>query len=127
MIRKPNSLSKVSELDIDLLIIEQNSLDFKSKQYRWLINRIGASKGYVDDDDDDNATWEPENITWEPAQGAKGPYERSDDVDSRDFCALARELKRFQGKLTRDGFFYWTFKNGTTIGRKQRKVQGAQP
>ncbi len=106
--------------------MEQNKLDFDRKQVTWLINRIGAYKGYVDDDDDDdddNSTWNPENITWEPAQGAKGPYERSDDVDNRNFRALVRELERFQGKLTRDGFFYWTFKNGTTIGRKQRKTQ----
>ncbi len=118
----------VSELELDKLIMEQNKLDFDRKQVTWLINRIGAYKGYVDDDDeDDDPTWEPENITWEPAQGAKGPYERSVDVDSRDFRALLRELEHFQGKLARDGFFYWTFKNGTTVGRKQRKTQETQP
>ncbi len=119
----------MSELELEKMIIERNACDFKSKHYTCLIDRIGASKGYVDDDDDDddNSSWNPENITWEPAQGAKGPYERSDDVDNRNFRALMSEIERFQGKLTRDGFFYWTFKNGTTIGRKQRKSPGAQP
>jgi len=61
------------------------------------------------------------NIKWQPAEGPSGPYERSEDVDNLDFKALHKDLVKHGGKLTRNGWFIWLFKNGTTIGRKKRK------
>jgi hypothetical protein len=69
--------------------------------------------------------WEPDKIKWEPAQGASGPYERSDDVNSLDFKTLLKDLASHQGKLTRESYFYWTFQNGATIGRKKQQKQQA--
>ena len=65
-------------------------------------------------------SWNPEKIKWEQAQGSKGPFERSEDVNSADFKALLTDLVAHQGSLTRDGWFYWVFKNGATVGRKKR-------
>ncbi len=72
-------------------------------------------------------TWTPENIKWVQADGAAGTYERSDDVNSLDFKAMLKDLATHNGKLTRDGTFYWTFKNGITVGRKNRKLQEPKP
>jgi hypothetical protein len=65
-------------------------------------------------------TYDANKIKWEQAEGASGPYERSEEVNSLDFKALLQDLAAHQGKLTRDGYFYWTFKNGSTIGRKKK-------
>lgn len=65
--------------------------------------------------------WDPSKIKWQSAEGNKGPYERSEDVNSADFKALLKTLQEHKGKMTKDGYFMWVFANGTTIGRKKRK------
>jgi len=65
-------------------------------------------------------SWNPEKIKWEPAKGQSGPYERSDDINNPEFKAMLKDLAAHHGRLTRNGYFYWTFKNGSTVGRKRR-------
>jgi hypothetical protein len=60
-------------------------------------------------------------IKWEKAQGAKGEFERSEDVNSQDFKALLKDVQSHGGKMTVGNYFVWAFKNGATLGRKQRK------
>lgn len=64
-------------------------------------------------------TWNPEKIIWEQTEGERGPYERSEDLDSLDFKELLKDLAKQDGKLTQDGKFYWVFNNGLTVGRKK--------
>ncbi|MCS7115414.1 MAG: hypothetical protein RMJ15_07875 [Nitrososphaerota archaeon] len=64
--------------------------------------------------------WNPDKIKWEKVEGRSGPYERSEDVDNPEFKGMMKDLARHKGKLTREGYFYWTFKNGSTVGRKKR-------
>jgi hypothetical protein len=58
--------------------------------------------------------------TWDQADGKNGPYERSEDVNNSEFKTMLKDLTRHGGKLTRNGWFYWTFKNGLAVGRKKR-------
>lgn len=67
--------------------------------------------------------WNPNAIKWEASDGSKGPYERSEDVNNLQFKAMLKEIAAHDGKLTRDGLFYWTFQNGHTVGRKKAKFQ----
>lgn len=64
--------------------------------------------------------WDPTKVKWETTQGSKGTYERSEDINNPDFKALLKDLAAHQGRLFRNGYFYWTFKNGATIGRKNK-------
>ena len=82
---------------------------------RHLIKEVKVGK-------DPEQSWNPAAIKWEQAQGTSGPYERSEDVNSLDFKALLKDLAAHQGKLTRDSYFYWTFQNGATVGRKKQKT-----
>jgi len=68
-------------------------------------------------------SWNPDTIKWEARDGSKGPYERSEDVNNLQFKAMLKDLAAHDGKLTRDGLFYWTFQNGHTVGRKKAKYQ----
>ena len=70
---------------------------------------------------DKAASWNPDKIKWTEAQGSSGTYERSEDVSSLDFKEMLKDLAAHDGKLNRDGSFYWTFQNGATVGRKKRK------
>jgi hypothetical protein len=69
-----------------------------------------------------SAAYDVSKIKWEGAQGAKGAYEKSDDVNNPHHKALLQDLASHKGKMSAHGFFLWTFENGTTIGRK--KVTG---
>jgi len=65
--------------------------------------------------------WNPDNIKWTEATGSSGPYERSQDKENADFKKMVEDLKAHNGKLSRDGYFYWLFTNGDCVGRKKRK------
>ena len=69
-------------------------------------------------------SWDPSKIKWEKAEGQKGEFERSEDFNNPEFKELLKDLARHAGKLSRDGWFYWTYRNGSTVGRKKR---GAKP
>jgi len=64
--------------------------------------------------------WNPDKIKWEKAQGARGEFEKSEDFNNPEFKAMLKDLAKHDGKLTREGWFYWTYKNGSTVGRKRR-------
>jgi hypothetical protein len=64
--------------------------------------------------------WNPDAIKWEKAEGSKGTYERGEDVNNPEFKVMLKDLASHGNRLTRNGYFYWIFKNGTTVGRKRR-------
>lgn len=90
----------------------------------WLSTNSKPSTKATTQDADKTQTetlsWDTSKIKWEQVEGAKGPYEKSEDVNSLDFKAMLQDLQNHNGKLTRDGYFIWVFKNGTTVGRKKR-------
>ena len=70
--------------------------------------------------------WNPDRIKWVQAEGRQGTYERYPDANEKaefttDYSNMLADLKRHNGKLTRDGYFYWLFTDSDTIGRKRRK------
>lgn len=67
----------------------------------------------------DGLQWDPDKIKWEKAQGKKGEFERSQDVNNPEFKAMLKDLAQHGGKLFRNGFFYWVYRNGSTVGRKK--------
>jgi len=64
--------------------------------------------------------WDPCKIMWEEAEGSSGSYERSEDANNPEFKAMLKDLAVHGGKMMREGYFYWLFKNGSTVGRKKR-------
>jgi len=68
---------------------------------------------------EDKPSWDPSKIKWEEAEGPKGKFERSEDVNNLDFKALVKDLADHKGKLTHENSFYWLFENGVTVGRKK--------
>lgn len=66
-----------------------------------------------------------ERITWTAKVGNRGPFELSNNIENPDYLALLEFLKTHaDGALASEGFYYWVFTDGVTIGRKpSNKVQ----
>jgi hypothetical protein len=64
--------------------------------------------------------WDPTNIGWVQAEGSRGLYEKALQPENDDFGAMLQDLKAHNGKLTRDSYFYWIFKDRETVGRKKK-------
>lgn len=67
-----------------------------------------------------SGTWNSTSINWENANGAKGPYEKSVNYENLQHKAMLADLESHDGKLRRDGFFYWVFNDHKTVGRKRK-------
>jgi hypothetical protein len=68
----------------------------------------------------DKTKYDMNKIKWTQAEGASGPYERSEDINSIDFKELLKDLEQHDGKLSRDGYFVWKFEKNAVVGRKKR-------
>jgi hypothetical protein len=55
---------------------------------------------------------------WQVQKGKNGPFELRTDIDSNDYLTLRDEIAKSQGKLAKEGFFYWIMQNQNGIGRK---------
>lgn len=65
--------------------------------------------------------WDHDKIEWKRAESASGPYERSEDTRNMEFKTMLKDLVDHGGKMVREGWFYWVFRNGSTVGRKKQK------
>ena len=64
-------------------------------------------------------------IQWIDRENEKGKFQMSEDVNSPDHKALLAFLNEHvpSKRITSDGYFYWIYPNGSTIGRKEMKYQ----
>jgi len=69
---------------------------------------------------EEKPSWNPNQIMWTKAEGQKGEYERSEDINNLQFKAMLKDLAVHGGRMNYEGFFYWVFQNGTTVGRKKK-------
>jgi len=82
--------------------------------------QIASLMGIAESKAEREWTWDPDKIKWEKTEGVKGEFERSEDFNNPEFKAMLKDLASHNGRLTRNGFFYWVYKNGSTVGRKKR-------
>jgi hypothetical protein len=64
--------------------------------------------------------WDPGKVKWTEEEGFKGKYEKSEDVNNPDFKAMLKDLHEHKGRMSHNGYFYWVFSNGSTVGRKNK-------
>lgn len=110
----------------DLGIFLEDLLDYLNGQEAIVVKlkaQIQKLVGSQNQEQKRTWNWDPQKIAWNKAQGTKGEYERTEDVNSLDFKSMLKDLAEHKGTLMREGFFYWTFENGSTVGRKKREVK----
>jgi len=60
-------------------------------------------------------------IAWQDREGQKGKYQISEDFSNPEHKALLKFLSEHAGGcVNSEGYFFWVYKNGSTIGRKLR-------
>ena len=67
-----------------------------------------------------------ESLKYVKTEGPSGVYQRypvqGEKIESTpDYRGLLADLNEHDGKLTRNGLFYWLFSDGATIGKKPSK------
>jgi hypothetical protein len=103
--------------DEDLKILAEDLLDFLNgleascvKMRQQIAKLFGPEK----------PGWDPAKIRWQSGMGVKGHFELSVDVDNPEFKAMLKDIAAHKGRITREGYFYWTYPSGATVGRKKR-------
>ena len=71
-------------------------------------------------------SWDPAKIKWSQEEGFKGKYERSEDFDNVEFKAMLKDLQEHKRTMWHQGYFYWVFTNGATVGRKKKEKKTGQ-
>jgi len=67
-------------------------------------------------------TWDPSKIKWADKTGANGPFQIAElEPNNPDFQAMTQDLRAHNGKLSKEGFFYWFFPGAETVGRKKKQ------
>ena len=65
--------------------------------------------------------WNVSGIGWNEASGTKGSYLKATKQTGQDYTNMLADLKGHDGKLTKNGEFYWLFSDNETVGRKPSK------
>ena len=67
--------------------------------------------------------FDAEKIQWINRENENGKFQMTEDYSNLDYKALLAFLnEHIPAKcINSEGFFYWVYGNGTTIGRKPRK------
>jgi len=107
----------------DLKIFLEDFVDFLDGLEASIIKMKQQISKLVGAEEKPKFSWNPDKIKWEKASGSKGEFEKSEDVNNPEFKAMLKDLAEHNGKLTRDGMFYWVFKNGSTVGRKRKEAK----
>jgi hypothetical protein len=75
---------------------------------------------------EEKPSWDPGKVKWTEEEGFKGKYEKSEDVNNPDFKAMLKDLQEHKGRMSHQGYFYWVFTNGATVGRKKKEKKSGQ-
>lgn len=74
------------------------------------------------DEPSEKSTVNVASIKWLPAEGPRGVYEKSIDLQNPEFQALLAQLTEHHGFMDIGGMYYWSFSGSSTgIGRKPRQ------
>jgi hypothetical protein len=63
-------------------------------------------------------------IKWEGAESPKGKFEVSHDYSNPEHKSLLAFLNTAGGVMSSEGYFYWIYPDGSTIGRKLKAKKG---
>lgn len=108
--------------EVDKLVDLRDKVNVASKSLQLLSDAIQAYLGDLPPPiEESKQRWDPSKIVWNEVEGPSGSYDRSEDINNIQFKHMLKDLGEHNGKLTRDGIFYWVFQNGYTVGRKKAK------
>jgi hypothetical protein len=75
---------------------------------------------------EEKPSWDSGKVKWTEEEGFKGRYEKSEDFDNLEFKAMLKDLQEHKARMWHQGYFYWVFENGATVGRKKKEKKTGQ-
>lgn len=118
--------------DVDRVSQLEKRLDTFEKCFRLLIVDLDRLKTDAKTDsssidplktDVSNGKKDFNTLVWVSVDGPRGVYEKTVKSNVEAWTLLAAELQSKDGKMTKDGFFYWLFEKADAIGRKRAKAK----
>jgi len=106
--------------EIELEIQDEHDIEIAKASVEGLIDGWLTGKSISERQDEEKQTWDPTQIVWTKAEGQKGEYERSEDINNLQFKAMLKDLASHGGRMRREGHFYWVFQGGAIVGRKRK-------
>jgi hypothetical protein len=107
-----------------------SSLDFVARLKEGLAIMMDACNDYLEKQPGnefmqshkaDGPPWDPNKIHWMVKSGDRGPFEIADlEPNNPDYKAMLEDLGGHNGKMTKEGVFYWFFPGAQTVGRKKK-------
>lgn len=137
--KKPKmDLSRVTDFEVQLLIVERDVSQFRVERITALLDVIGSQRGYVDTAKKEGSTDVSEEsfnaLSWEPGKSGKGPYEtaRLPQNNNPQFQSCLNILKQ-NITTTAHTFsekswvhYYWLSEDGNAIFRRMKKIEKSE-
>jgi len=108
----------------DLKILGEDLLDFLNGLEASIVKmkmQIEKLLGPAKAKGSSKLPFDASKIAWQKRIGTKGEFELSEDFNNPEHKALLKFLSEHAGGcINSEGFFYWVYKNGSTVGRKKK-------
>lgn len=106
--------------ELEVEISDEHDVELAKASMEGLIDGWLTPSKLVSQPQPLRSTWNMEKILWKEETGPKGIYFRSEDVNNLEFKNMLRDLQSHKGKMYRNGYFFWVFRDGCTVGRKKK-------
>jgi hypothetical protein len=122
-----NTANRIDEHVVRLLLDYAGSLEESAKRLREGLAALAQEHLIPEAQravEDRVWGWNPEAVVWVEAEGPSGGYQLAaakNNQGNSDFDEMLKDLEAHQGCLTREGWFYWRFKQKPNVGRKRKR------
>ena len=122
-----NTANRINEQVVRLLLDYAGSLEESAKHLREGLAALAQEHLIPEAQravEDRVWGWNPEAVVWVEATGPSGGYQLAaaeNNQGNSDFDEMLKDLEAHQGCLTREGWFYWRFKQKQAVGRKRKR------
>jgi hypothetical protein len=122
-------LSKISDFEISVLVIERDVAQYRVERLDELLNKIGEKKGYINSAKKESSSQPDhpevyERLNWENRDNEHGPFQmlRKDNCnDTQLFNHLDAMLKQNKNNVSIGDWHYWAGDPGYIFRRRKKQ------
>ena len=111
--------------ELEAEITEENALELAKGNLESLLDAWLKGENIAPEPTIKGSTklpFDASKIQWQDRENEKEKFQVSEDYDNPEHKALLKFLNEHAGGcVNSEGYFYWVYKNGSTVGRKLRQ------
>jgi hypothetical protein len=110
--------------EAEVIIEDESQIELARGSVEALLDAWLSGKSIVEEPKVKGSTklpFDASKIPWIDRENEKGKFQVSEDYGNPDHKALLKFLNEAGGCVASEGWFYWIFRNGSTVGRKLRR------